>query len=47
MKTAAIPSGCDLNDATMLPWKNHEIECPNPHPGQKSSPEALRGQRLM
>lgn len=46
MKTEAMPNGCDFKEATMLPWNSHEIECPNPHPGQKPIPVALRGQRL-
>ena len=33
-----------LNDSVKYPWKNNEIELPNPQPGQCSNPALANGQ---
>lgn len=44
--TAKIPRGWHSNEAFISPLKNHEIELPNPHPGQKSQPRLCKGHKL-
>lgn len=39
-----MPRGCALNEAAISPWKNHDMLCANPQPGQKVMPDAFNGQ---